>query len=136
MRRITILVIVMMLVVFMLGVGIAFISLLPKSVPSRWTSVSIGMDRSDVYRRLGEPDAIIPLKGEVWHSSCFVGRWEHRIFFSDDNKLIISVIGFHANGNPQPAYDFSSKNILYGESSDTGWRFLPVLSFIASYLPG
>jgi hypothetical protein len=57
--------------------------------PSRWSSVALGMSRSNVYSLLGEPNGNNEsTKGGVrWRSNATVGRWEFDVFFHDDDTV-------------------------------------------------
>jgi hypothetical protein len=57
--------------------------------PSKWSSVALGMSRSNVYSLLGEPDRNNEsTKGGVrWGNNAIVGRWEFDVFFHDDDTV-------------------------------------------------
>ena len=59
------------------------------SPPLAWRRVKAGMNRSEVYSRLGQPQiSNESTKGGVrWRSSRVVGRWELDAFFRDDDTV-------------------------------------------------
>jgi hypothetical protein len=58
-------------------------------LPSRWGEVTAGMQRQDVYARLGQPaSAYEQTKGTVrWRRELLVGRWEFDVTFRADDSV-------------------------------------------------
>jgi len=67
-------------------VGAGFLASRP---PAKWSHVSQGMTRANVYSLIGTP--VInneTTKGGVrWHSGAVVGRWEFDVFFRADDTV-------------------------------------------------
>ena len=68
----------------LLGAG-----LLASCPPAKWSHVSLGMSRLNVYSLIGTPVVNNEsMKGGVrWRSSAVIGRWEFDVFFRADDTV-------------------------------------------------
>jgi hypothetical protein len=71
-----------------LGVGMSVVASTARP-PSKWSYVTPGMSRSEVYSFAGQPDWNNEnTKGGVrWRSDAIIGRWEFDVFFRADDTV-------------------------------------------------